>query len=288
MTRLTRRRFVAAAAALAGGALLNFDAEREISREVMGSTGHVTALHPDPGAAGRAAEAAMDELHRLDRLLSPFREGSEVRRLNEERELEDPSREVVELLRRAKRFSEGTGGVFDLTPPSPSTDSGNVVVTDGGIELRRGAKVDIGGIGVGYGVDRAAEVLREQGVDGLVSVGGEVAAAGGRGSQPWRVGVRDPREGRDRLAAVELEDAALATSGNYVEPHVLDPSTGEPAEGPLSVTVVAETSTAADALSTAAYVAGPRSGTELVEECGASCIVLTRGGEILRSGDAFV
>jgi len=73
MMRLTRRRFVVAAAALTGGALLNFDEEREISREVMGSTGRVATLHPDPAAAGRAAEAGMEELHRLDRLLSPVR-----------------------------------------------------------------------------------------------------------------------------------------------------------------------------------------------------------------------
>jgi len=125
-----------------------------------------------------------------------------------------------------KRVSEATNGAFDPTPVAPETDFSDVVLTGGGIELRRGAEVDIGGIGVGFGVDRAARVLRRHGVEGLVSVGGEVAAVGGRGNQPWRVGVRDPREGNERLAAVELKDAAGATSGNYVEPHVLDPSTG--------------------------------------------------------------
>jgi thiamine biosynthesis lipoprotein len=153
--------------------------------------------------------------------------------------------------------------------------------------LRRGVKLNLGSIGKGYAVDRAAEHLMAAGVcDFLVHGGyssvaarglaagpvllqpaeaaGDTAARSAR--PPWKIGVKDPLRDELRLGQIELRDRALGTSGAQFQAfrhqgrrygHILDPRTGWPADGVLSVTVLAPTAAEADALSTAFYVMGP-------------------------------
>ena len=162
--------------------------------------------------------------------------------------------------------------------------------------LRRGVRLNLGSIGKGYAVDRAVEHLLAAGVSEFLIHGGysSVAARGAAHTvrqpfqadvsapcagqagkpdvlartarQPWTVGVKDPLCHERRLGQVELHDRALGTSGAQFQSfrhrgrrygHILDPRTGWPAEGVLSVTVLAPTAAAADSLSTAFYVMGP-------------------------------
>jgi thiamine biosynthesis lipoprotein len=125
--------------------------------------------------------------------------------------------------------------------------------------------INLGGIAKGYGVDRAVRALRERGMDNaLVNAGGDLYAIGAsEDGDPWQVGIRDPRDPRRLAATLPVIDRALATSGDYFRffdhagrryHHLIDPATGEPTKtGHHSITVAAETCTAADAGGTAAF-----------------------------------
>jgi thiamine biosynthesis lipoprotein len=109
----------------------------------------------------------------------------------------------------------------------------------------------------------------------LIQAGGDMYVAGLHDGRPWRVGIRDPRGPVDRsFAALDLSEGAVSTSGDYERffvhggrryHHILNPATGEPARGARSVTIVANTSILADALSTGVFVMGPSRGLALVE-----------------------
>lgn len=139
-----------------------------------------------------------------------------------------------------------------------------------------GASLDLGGIAKGYGVDQAARVLREHGVfRGLVNVGGDLVALGdGPGGRPWRIGVRDPRNHEGTIETLDITDAAVATSGDYLRffehdgeryHHILDPKTGSPVRSRVrTVTVVAADAMTADASATVAFAMGVERAAEVL------------------------
>ncbi|HHT9119989.1 MAG TPA: FAD:protein FMN transferase [Candidatus Hypogeohydataceae bacterium YC41] len=154
-------------------------------------------------------------------------------------------------------------------------------------------RLDLGAIGKGYAVDRAVEALKDNGIEAAcVNLGGNIYALGSPpGRDCWKIGVQHPREKGRLLGHLELKDCAVATSGDYERffnvngkryCHILDPRTGWPVEGMVSVTVVAPDATEADALSTSVFVLGEENGRELLESLkGTSAIVVCeRDGEI--------
>jgi thiamine biosynthesis lipoprotein len=135
-------------------------------------------------------------------------------------------------------------------------------------------RVHLGGIGKGYAVDRAADILRARNVRAfMIQSGGDLYAEGRRGDRPWRTGIRDPRA--DRIfAAMNLTDEAISTSGDYERfffdhgrryHHILDPDRGQPARGSRSVSIIAAQSVIADTLATAVFVMGGEAGMNLLE-----------------------
>jgi len=130
-----------------------------------------------------------------------------------------------------------------------------------------GVAIDLGGFAKGEAVDQAISLLRQRGVgNAIVNAGGDLRAIGRRGDRPWRIGVREPRlEGV--LAAIEVSgDQSVFTSGDYERffefegrryHHILDPRTGYPSQGLVSVTVLADNAATADAACTALMVSGP-------------------------------
>lgn len=138
-------------------------------------------------------------------------------------------------------------------------------------------RIDLGAIGKGYAVDRAVEVLKRQGItSAMVNLGGNIYAIGHPpGGRAWKIGVQHPRQKGVLLGYIELKDMGVATSGDYERfftvngkrySHIIDPRTGMPAEGVVSVTVVAGSATEADALSTGAFILGLKHGIELLED----------------------
>src|SRR6266550_2463905 len=210
----------------------------------MGQPVHVMVFGGSEQEGLDACAAALAELRRVERPLTLF----------------DTASDLCELNRRAG----GKGMRVDR-------DLRAVVELDGDVARLPSAhtQLDFGAIGVGYGIDRAVELLRARGLRrAFIDVSGDMAAIGAPPGEPaWRVDIADPdRPGGGRTVAVtRLRDAALATAantesivryGSLVAGHVMDPKTGWPARALRQAAVVTRTAVAADALSTAMLVTG--------------------------------
>jgi thiamine biosynthesis lipoprotein len=172
-------------------------------------------------------DPVFDWLRWVDETFSTYRAGSEIARLGRG-EAFAPHPLVTEVLERAEALRTETAGYFDA---------------------RAGGALDPSGLVKGWAVERAAALLDG---DACVNAGGDVRVRG-----RWRIGIQHPRE-RDQVAAViAVEDAGVATTGAYERgDHVLDPHTGRPPAGVLSVTVVGPDLGIADAYATAAFAMG--------------------------------
>ncbi|MDX8411087.1 MAG: FAD:protein FMN transferase [Mariprofundaceae bacterium] len=137
-------------------------------------------------------------------------------------------------------------------------------------------QLDFGGIAKGYAIDRGIAVLRAQGIsNAIINAGGDIRAIGRHGKQPWKIAIRHPREAGKIIGWIPVDgDISIVTSGDYERfftyngkkyHHILDPSTGMPAEKSMSVTVVAVSASLADGWSTAMFVLGPKTGMPLAE-----------------------
>jgi thiamine biosynthesis lipoprotein len=135
--------------------------------------------------------------------------------------------------------------------------------------------VDLGGIAKGYSIDRAIATLRQHNIQqALVNAGGDIRCLGAKlDGTPWRIGIQHPR-GTGIIGVVELQDAAITTSGDYERMfvqdgvryhHLFDPQTGRPARGCQSVTILTALAEAADVYSTAVFVMGPERGLAFIE-----------------------
>ena len=217
------------------------------SRTSMGSPVDLSAWTTREADALAAFEEAFDEFDRLDGLLSVWREGSDVVRLNAAAGGGPVvvSSDTLAVLKQALQASEWTGGKFDITfgalsdvwkfdhdqdnrIPTPAEIAARLPLVDyhaivldeaaGTAQLRRaGVRVHLGGVGKGYAVDRAVAILRSHGLtDFMVQSGGDLYVGGHKGNLPWRLGLRDPRGPADKVfATLELSDATFSTSGDY-------------------------------------------------------------------------
>jgi thiamine biosynthesis lipoprotein len=275
------------------------------SRAMMGTVFRVMVLPEGRrDAAGEAAEMVLDEAARIELMTSEWKPKSALSKVNARAGAEavEVPTELFEVLRRAVDLAVVSDGAFDPSwaalwdlwrfdrpPRVPSRDevlarlplvNYRHVLLDPdarSVFLRRqGMLLGLGGIAKGYSLDRGAALLRERGFRNFIIYGGgQVYASGARGPRPWRVGIQDPRNTVRWFAVLELRDASLSTSGDYEHffivggvryHHILDLRTGFPARGCRSVTVLASDGMTADALSTAAFVLGPKSGLRLLRQ----------------------
>ena len=213
----------------------------------MGSSLQVWLWTADDAGAAAAFAAVFAEFDRLDRLMSVWKEGSDVERLNMaagDRPV-TVSAETIEVLTIARQVSEWSGGKFDVTfgalsglwkfdqdqddniPARAAVAARLPDVDYTALEIdaarktaflrRRGMRAHLGGIGKGYAIDRASAILRGRGFEHfMIQSGGDLFVSGRRGDRPWRVGIRDPRGPADRtFAALTLTNGAFSTSGDY-------------------------------------------------------------------------
>lgn len=320
---ITRRRFAALMTTLvgAGGAGISWCARPnvgrcELSGRAFGTTVNLTVLHDDDAAARKAAAAAMQEMLRVESLLSLHRPDGAVVRLNQRGRLDAPPTELVEVLRAAAEISCRSLGAFDVTvqplwelheearrrgrdvtvdeeaAAMARVDWRNVRVSDACVELiRADVRITLNGIAQGYVTDRVRSVLRAHGVCQALLDTGEIGSLGGKSSaEPWQVGIQHPRDPDAYIALARLQERCLATSGDYSTPftddltrhHVFDPRTGRSPRELASVSVVAPSALDADALSTAVMVLGVEQGRRLIEEyAGADALFVTKEGQVL-------
>jgi thiamine biosynthesis lipoprotein len=260
----------------------------------MGQPVHLLLFHESEAAGLEAAQAAFAELRRVESRLSRFDDASDLSELNR-RAGRGPMRgdtDLLAVLRASVRHRAASRGAFDVAveplmrvwgfrdprkrvpgateirEARQAVRAAVIRVDADRIELPAAhTRLDLGGIGVGYGLDRAGEVLRGRGVSSaLLDVSGDILAIGAPpGREGWPVDIANPQVPGRRVASTLLRDQALATSANTVSVvrlgqmlcgHVMDPELGCPADRLLQATVTARTGLEADVLSTAMLVAG--------------------------------
>lgn len=267
-----------------------------------------------------AAEAVFDEIKHVEDLTS-FHKPSDLNGVNdsEGQGPVKPDRQLLELIEVAFRTAKATGGAFDPTvgvlcrlwsfsggePRLP--DNSEIVgalkkvgwnrvkldMSEGTILLpEKGMALDLGGIAKGFALDRAAEVLKKQGVSSaLVNAGGDVLVVGEKEpGKLWRIGVQDPRNPREVVAIAALKDRVIMTSGDYERffvkdgkryHHILNPATGYPAEGAQSVTIVASSGLVAEPLGATVFVMGVDEGLKYIQSLdGVEALVIDSQGKI--------
>jgi len=285
-------------------------AKVELHETAMGTTVTFVAFtnpRVDEAAARAAMVRALEEMRRLETLMSEWRDDSEIGRVNAHAgEAVAVSPETLDVVEKGLWAGKISGGVFDITfqamsglwkfgsaqdvnpkLPSPAAVAAakklvdyrkvEVSAADRTVRLAKDQKMGLGGIAKGYIVDRAAHVLREQGLDSfLVQAGGDLYGAGKKpdGSH-WVSGIQDPRAPQGRyFATIDLDDHAFSTAGDYARSyviggkryhHIIDPRTGYPATACRSVTVWAPDAFVADAVDDAVFILGPEKGLPLVE-----------------------
>ncbi len=296
------------------------DSDRHVDyRFLMGTIVSVTVLTPDAEVGRAAIDAAFDEIARIEAATTRHSCDSEISRLNARVDGFTGvrvSREVAEVVARSLAVARTSSGAFDITVAPlvdlwtlndedftvpeesainavlPSVDWSAVQVDTATRTMAAlpGTAIDLDGVAKGYAVDRAVAVLGGMGIEtGVVDAGGDV---GFLGTPPdadvWRVGIKHPRQD-GLLGVVLLGGGSVATSGDYQRfalvdgvrfHHILDPATGYPARGLMSVTVAAELAVDADALATAVFVLGPKEGLALIERTpGAEVVLVTGDGD---------
>jgi len=304
---MRRRRFLGALGAGLAGAAAPGWLHAAVSRRsdevfverwswAMGQPVHLQLFARSEAAGYQAAQAALAELRRVEGALSWFDDASDLTELNRHagRGGVAVGPDLVAALAAAERFRRLTGGAFDAAveplmeawgfhaprtrePTEIELAEARAAVHAARVEIRgrrvalsnSTTQLDLGGIGVGYGLDRAGGVLRAAGIGrAYLDVSGDCLAIGAPpGQAGWRVGVANPDGSGGVIAETRIRDAALATSSNLVSVvrygravrgHVMDPASGWPAARCRQVTVVARTGIEADALSTATLVSPER------------------------------
>jgi thiamine biosynthesis lipoprotein len=262
---------------------------------VMGTIAEFAVAHRDPAQAHSGIDAAIAALRDVDARMSRFLPSSDVGRANlgAARGPVAVTGPTITVLKESLSWAADSNGIFDPClgrairlwdvshrhePPADAETSplANrrlyrfMDIGDRGDEAvvrfrDEEVQIDLGGIAKGYGVDRAVDALRKHGIEhALVGAGGDLYALGRSPSgEAWHVGIQSPGDPASLAASVRLEDAAIATSGDYQQffvhrnqryHHLLDPATGAPRRtAQRSISVVAGTCMAADAGATLAF-----------------------------------
>jgi thiamine biosynthesis lipoprotein len=269
---------------------------------IMGTVFEIAAYDQSSEHASKAIEKAFQEIVRIDDLLSNYKPDSALSNLNRSAHFhaEKVPPDLYHVIDQSIHFSRLSDGKFDISI-APLVDLWKAALRGGDTPTRarleevRGCvgyekieltppdqisfrssclQLDLGAIGKGYAVDRAAEVLHSLGIrDALINAGGSTILA--MGSPPnqtaWLVHLRDPSNKKD--PQIMLKDESVSTSeqtapsllGNDSAGHIIDPDTGMPLKTVFAVSAVSKTATASDALSTTLLLLGPTKGTALIK-----------------------
>jgi len=288
---------------------------------IMGTRVAVELWSEDAVLAQRAVDEVMAEMRRTDELMSTYKPGSQLSQVNahaHERPVQVDA-DIIAVVERGLEMSRLSGGAFDVTYASvgylydyrahqrpsdrqiaaalPGVDYRQVQVDREARTirfLRKGVRIDLGGIAKGHAVDRSIEHLRALGIEhAMVNAGGDTRLLGDRRGKPWVVGIRDPRNDGHVVTRLPLENEAISTSGDYERyfeedgvryHHILVPGTGQSARGVRSATVIGADATLTDALSTTVFVLGVERGMRLIAGLpGVEAVVVDDRGRIYYS-----
>ncbi|MGO9802728.1 MAG: FAD:protein FMN transferase [Steroidobacteraceae bacterium] len=272
---------------------------------IMGTRIYVEVWADDRAQGDAAIAAVMDEMRRIDALMSHYKPDSELSMINA-RAAQEPVQvdaELFDLIKLSTHFSQLTDGAFDITYASvgylynyplhvhPSEEqikaalpavNWRYLVFDAAHHTIRfahpGMRIDLGGIAKGYAVDRGVALLQAHGIaHAIVTAGGDSRLLGDHRGRPWLVSIAHPDEPHNPdkvVTRIPLADCAVSTSGDYERyfdedgiryHHIIDPHTGHSATKVRSATIIGPTATQTDGLSKTAFVLGPEKALEIIE-----------------------
>jgi thiamine biosynthesis lipoprotein len=273
---------------------------------LMGSNFDITVVANDKTEADAYIDMAVNEIYRIEQLISSWKPTSQTSEINRNAGLNPVKvdKELFDLIKRSKAISELTDGAFDISfaaidkiwtfngqdseLPDEKTLKASVqhighekIILDDeqqSVFLKeKGMKIGFGAIGKGYAADKAKSLLQSKGVSaGIINASGDMNAWG---TQPdgsaWKVAITNPMDKSTNYGLFDLNREAVVTSGNYEKftmvdgkryAHIIDPRTGMPTQGILSVTIFAPKAELADALATSVFVMGDEVGLNLINQ----------------------
>ena len=290
-------------------------------QSLLGSPFEITVVAKDSLEGNYFINLAIDEVKRIENLISDWIPTTQISKVNQNAGIQPVKvdQEVYDLVERAIKISKLTSGAFDISYASmdkiwkfdgsmkemPSEEAikksvekvgyQNIILNpkDTTIFLKnKGMKLGLGGIGQGYIADKIKVLLQVKGCkSGLVNVSGDINTWGKQpDNKSWTVGIVNPMNKNKVFATFPLDDSAVETSGSYEKyvtfngkrySHIIDPRTGYPASGIVSVSVFAKQTEIADALATGIFVLGVDVGLDLINQLkGIGCIIVDDKGVI--------
>ncbi|MFK8006407.1 MAG: FAD:protein FMN transferase [Saprospiraceae bacterium] len=292
--------------------------------KLMGSRFDITVVAKDSIAANTHIDSAVKEIKRIEKLISSWDKNSQTSEINKNAGIKPVKVDVelFNLIERAIGLSELTDGAFDISYASmdriwkfdgsmkimPSEDEiKNSVAKVGFVNIlldknnntvflkQKGMKIGFGAVGKGYAADQAKDLLIEQGVvSGIINASGDMNTWGKQpNGNEWKVAITNPLNKNKAFALLPITDGAVVTSGNYEKyvnfkgtrySHIIDPRTGYPSSGIISVTVFAPKAELADALATSVFVMGKEAGLDRINQLPKiECIIIDEQGNITKS-----
>ncbi|MGB3142815.1 MAG: FAD:protein FMN transferase [Maribacter sp.] len=292
--------------------------------KLMGSRFDITVVANDSLEANGYIDLAVNEISRIERLISSWDANSQTSEVNRNAGIKPikVDQELFDLIQRAIGISNLTDGAFDISYASmdkiwkfdgsmtemPSEESIKNSVSRVGFhniildkEQRtvllklEGMKIGFGAIGKGYAADKAKDLLMSKGVvSGIINASGDMNTWGKQpDGKEWKVAITNPLDKNKVFALLPITNGAVVTSGNYEKyvnfnnvryTHIIDPRTGYPATGIISVTVFAPKAELADALATSVFVMGKEVGLNRIEQLPkVECIIIDDKGNITKS-----
>jgi thiamine biosynthesis lipoprotein len=293
---------------------------------LLSSPFELTVVAKDTIQANTLIDDGIAEVKRIENLISDWIPTTLISEINRNAGIRPVkvTPELYDLVERAIKISEITSGAFDISYASMDRiwkfdGSMKAMPTDEAIKKsvakigykkiildaqertiflkEAGMKLGLGGIGQGYIADRVNELLVSKGCQsGLINVSGDIKAWGKQpNGESWTVAIVNPVNKNKVFATFPLENSAVETSGNYEKyvtfngkrySHIIDPRTGYPASGVVSVSVFAKQTEVADALATGVFVLGVDVGLNLVNQLkGIGCIIVDDQGKVHASNN---
>jgi len=291
-------------------------------KSIMGTEIRVKFWLDESNTNGKVLlKKVIQEMHRIDNLMSPFKKESELSKINRlaASQAVTISDELFYLIKKSIEISRLTQGAFDITfasvgnlydyrrnkKPSQKQILKNLKQINfqylkldenyKSIKFEQdGVVIDLGGIAKGHAVDKSITILTKNGVKhGLISAGGDTRIIGDHRGRSWLTGIRHPRKPNKSAIVIPLKDIAISTSGDYERyfladgerfHHIISPKTGKSIKSVQSVSVIGPDSTTCDALSTSLFILGSKKALTLINRiANFDAIIIDSNGKLLFS-----
>lgn len=306
--------------------ILNAQQIQRKTLKLMGSRFDITVVANDSLEALNYINLAITEITRIEKLISSWDANSQTSEIIRNAGIKPVKvdKELFYLIERAIAISTLTDGAFDISYASmdkiwkfdgtmtemPSDDEIKASVSKVGYKnivldkenetvflKLKGMKIGFGAIGKGYAADKAKSLLISKDVKaGIINASGDMNTWGKQPTgEDWKVAITNPLNKNNAFAVLPISNGAVVTSGNYEKyvnfngkqyTHIIDPRTGYPSNGIISVSVFAPKAELADALATSIFVMGVEVGLNLINQLpNIKCIIIDSNGNIHKSNN---